>query len=280
MATSEDPGEDETGIWAENGDPGTALTVGPPTWPQELMAAGSDEGNGAGSASDRAGEPRTPIRTTPGGSLDVGTDAGSPGGRGGRRVEDEVSDTGDEEVSDGGGDDSDGGGDGSGTVLTSDTGCQSSWEDVYNCCGGGGGGGWPRYVGWLEREYVYGPDDVSEVMLQIDRDVNLIYTHQDANLNVVALTNTNEENDYLLEQYTWTPYGEITAAETLISHAVNKVGFQGLFADRLDDPDGSPLVPGATVIYQPLNRVYHPRYGRWGQRDPNETAQPLLESLA
>ena len=76
---------------------------------------------------------------------------------------------------------------------------------------------------------------------------------------------------------------------------LNRVGHQGLFYERFSTdanaPPGSDAcmalppgacgpAPGSTGLYYNRNRHYNPALGRFLQRDPNETALPLLSSLA
>ena len=103
---------------------------------------------------------------------------------------------------------------------------------------------------------------------------------------------------YLLEQYTYDPYGSIVAAENFdldtsgkSLHAVNRVGHQGLFFERFDGSyidqtlaeGGLPsqlATARATGLYYNRNRFYHPQLGRFLTRDPNETGLPIIAALA
>jgi hypothetical protein len=64
-----------------------------------------------------------------------------------------------------------------------------------------------------------------------------------------------------------------------------KLGHEGLFLDRLDLDSLSPgtgsvwptlLAPFSEPFYQMRNRDYRPQWGRFVQRDPNQTGQPVL----
>ncbi|NOT01738.1 MAG: hypothetical protein HOP29_14040 [Phycisphaerales bacterium] len=159
-----------------------------------------------------------------------------------------------------------------------------------------------------EREYVYGPDYVDEHVAQIvpgNPDATpypipdkVVYTLQDANYNVVALL---DDAGNVLRQYTWSPYGQLTASERctpgpggqgLAPHPANRIGHQGLFwisfgADSID-PNGDlsddlfpPLPssyfrPDLNGLYYSRARFYSPHLGRFLTPDPNETATPLL----
>ena len=132
---------------------------------------------------------------------------------------------------------------------------------------------------WTDREYVYGPDYVDELVCQIDRTGAVMYAIQDANYNLMALT---DASGAMLEQYTYDPYGTLRVAETYpITHAVNRIGHQGLFYDRLDGTMDDPsLEPNAVGLYYNRNRSYAPHLGRFMQRDPNATAIPVLIALS
>jgi hypothetical protein len=76
------------------------------------------------------------------------------------------------------------------------------------------------------------------------------------------------------EQYAIGPFGECGGLDVLSGSAaagpVLKIGYQGLFTDRLDAMLGKPvLVPGARTLVHNRARVYMPRLGRFLQQDPN-----------
>ncbi len=128
------------------------------------------------------------------------------------------------------------------------------------------------------REYIYGPDYVDELVCRIDEDNAVHYFAQDANYNVVALFDTLGE---VVAQFTWNPYGTLVASETYAPHADVRIGHQGLFFTRYDGTSSDPtLAPDTAGLYNNRNRHYNPTLGRFMQRDPNETAAVLLESLA
>jgi len=69
-----------------------------------------------------------------------------------------------------------------------------------------------------------------------------------------------------------------------------RLGHQGLFAERIDADllveDGSGgyeenprTVPYAQLLYHVRNRTLSPGLGRWLQRDPNATGQPVVATL-
>ncbi len=90
----------------------------------------------------------------------------------------------------------------------------------------------------------------------------------------------------VVAQYLYDAYGAVLIAEDLEPHPSFAVGHKGLFADRLDegittsgtDPPSS-LIPFAATLYDARNRTYAPSLGRWMQRDPNATAQVLIEAV-
>jgi hypothetical protein len=156
----------------------------------------------------------------------------------------------------------------------------------------------PEPTTWTDREYVYGPDYVDEIIAQIPPAAGqafapasargpVMYVLQDANYNVVALVATNGN---LLEQYAYEPYGTLAARDDFGNHAVNRVGHQGLFFERFDGtyadgtldiaPPGAALGPIGIGLYFARNRFYGPGIGRWTTADPNETGLPIVSALA
>lgn len=104
---------------------------------------------------------------------------------------------------------------------------------------------------------------------------------------------TNFSGPRVLQQYTWEPYGTLVAAQNLApdlsdpltglpgAHALSRVGHQGLFFSRFDQPPTVPaLSPGAAGLYGNRNRWYDPWLGRFTTRDPNETALPVIRAMA
>jgi len=132
---------------------------------------------------------------------------------------------------------------------------------------------------WTDREYVWGPGYVDELVCQVDRAGAVMYAIQDANDNLMALTDASGN---MLEQYTYDAYGTPRVAETYSPpHAVNRIGHQGLFYDRFDGTMDDPsLEPNAVGLYYNRNRSYAPHLGRFMQRDPNETAALVTGAAA
>ncbi|MFN0136017.1 MAG: polymorphic toxin-type HINT domain-containing protein [Phycisphaerae bacterium] len=147
---------------------------------------------------------------------------------------------------------------------------------------------------WDQREYVYGPDYVDELWLQIERDGSRTFTLQDANYNVVALLDDGQRFSgnslptgssstappTVLAQYVYTPYGELLHLDLPVpagagpedSPYLNRVGFQGLFYENFyaDDTQASMIVEGRG-LYHARNRWYEPRTGTWTTADPYMT---------
>ncbi len=151
--------------------------------------------------------------------------------------------------------------------------------------GGGGGANTSQqptapYL-WTDREYVYGPEYVDEFVCQFSFTTMLpatTYFVQDANYNVVALTNALGN---LLEQISYDPYGTVNAVDHFAAHAVNRVGHQGLFFERFDGNYDQPCIaPNIAGLYYNRNRFYSPTLGRFITRDPNETGMPIQIALS
>jgi hypothetical protein len=123
------------------------------------------------------------------------------------------------------------------------------------------------------REYVYGPGGVDEFVAQLHNGTEVVYMLQDGNSDVIALATPSGK---LLEQYAYTPYGELFAVETFAAHPVNRVGHHGLFFDGFAT---AQLQVGAAGLYLVRNRVYNPHLGRYLQRDPNATGMQILETM-
>ena len=139
---------------------------------------------------------------------------------------------------------------------------------------------------WRERDYLYGPDGIDEHLL-FAQGTNPGYMLLDAGGNVVATIKAGPANllvpGGLGEQYTFSPYGTLEAkfrtSNTSLPH--NRVGHQGLFFDSWEvRPSPEVLHTGQIGAYHNRNRFYAPRLGRFLNRDPNESAQPLLAAMA
>jgi hypothetical protein len=173
-------------------------------------------------------------------------------------------------------------------------------------------------LGWADTEYVYGPDYVDEHAFLLAAGGEAYYALLDANYNVVGWTcdasaaGCGAEAEapgagLVVSQYVYTPYGQPLAAEFPLdadrgaAFPATVPGHQGLFFIRLgtqlpggpgiaggagaasiavagwDDPQ---LAADAVGFYYVRNRILLPHFGRFGQRDMNETALPVLAALA
>lgn len=149
-------------------------------------------------------------------------------------------------------------------------------------------------AGWDQREYVWGPNYVDELAFQFDKNGKPLYSLLDGNFNVIAVVagatiataSGNVPAGTVLEQYTWSPYGELVAKDELYGNPSNmpprnRVGHQGLFFERYDglntDP---PLTIGARGLYYNRNRWYDAANGRFLSQDMNATGTLALSQLA
>ena len=105
---------------------------------------------------------------------------------------------------------------------------------------------------------------------------DLYFILQDANYDVVGLT---DEQGVLQQQYTLAPYGEFlfiengtgtpyTGGDAVLAELLMPFGRNGLWFDR------------ETGLYYNRARYYGPKFGRFWQRDPNETGLVLMSTLA
>ncbi|MCB9844671.1 MAG: hypothetical protein H6811_01610 [Phycisphaeraceae bacterium] len=127
----------------------------------------------------------------------------------------------------------------------------------------------------LGREYIHSPGYVDEFVCSVDRFGTPAFILQDANSNVIALT---DAAGAVLTQYTWDPYGQLVDEQrATASFADNAIGHQGLFFDCLDgDADDPSLVAGVEGLYYARNRSLSTRFRRWLQADPSGTGIDLL----
>ncbi|MCK6499055.1 MAG: hypothetical protein L6Q38_06195, partial [Nitrospira sp.] len=131
---------------------------------------------------------------------------------------------------------------------------------------------------WTEREYVWGPGYADDCLAQFGRENTPFFVLNDPHGTVLAITDAAGN---VAEQYAWQPYGRLEVAESLLPHPVNRLGLHGMFFDHfVAGSDGRVLTPASEGLFHARNRHYHPRLGRFIQRDPNETGQPLLTALA
>jgi len=131
-----------------------------------------------------------------------------------------------------------------------------------------------------DGQYIYTYDAFNRLISAIDdpdgvAPDTVLYTPQDANYNVTALLDANGD---VLEQYAYTPYGQIVARDDLTALGdpltpQNRIGHQGLFFDRYNFPANpltdSPFDTAALGLYYNRNRFYSPALGRYLRNDPN-----------
>jgi RHS repeat-associated protein len=101
-----------------------------------------------------------------------------------------------------------------------------------------------------------------------DADDERLYACQDANFNVLALVATDGN---VVERYAYDPYGRVT----VLHGADDADGAVDEWDEDTSGPDWDNAVlycgyrfDAETGLYHVRNRVYHPTFGRWVQRDP------------
>jgi len=102
----------------------------------------------------------------------------------------------------------------------------------------------------------------------LDTDETLYYTN-DANMNVTALVATDGD---VVERYMYDPYGQVLVLNGA-DDADDQVSEWSEDADNTSDWDNELLFAGyrfdsETGLCHVRHRSYHPRLGRWMQRDP------------
>jgi hypothetical protein len=155
----------------------------------------------------------------------------------------------------------------------------------------------------LAREYVWGPGDrgVDELLAQYGPDRSATYILHDAGGDIIALVDKNGAGGTtrLLWEATYDAYGQVIEATTYFAHPPLHAGHKGLFFDRLDsgivDPNTLNETPrlmraghagsggggggsNARLIGYARNRTLHTGFGRWLQRDPNQSGGPYSSS--
>ncbi len=141
----------------------------------------------------------------------------------------------------------------------------------------------------LDREYVWGGGGVDDLLCFFDHDFGGAsadpdqpwYVIHDLSGDTVAVCDTTTTSASVAKSFFYEPYGDVTLAETHSASPDLDIGHKGLFHDRLDaDLTGTPspsLVPFAHIVYHNRNRVYVPAKGRFLQKDPNGSAQAVLQ---
>jgi hypothetical protein len=144
----------------------------------------------------------------------------------------------------------------------------------------------------LVQEYVWGPGDqgFDELLMLFDGHAladreTAWWPLLDSSGDVVALCDVDGSTPRVVGQWSYEPYGQAVAAESIHAHPQMKLGHKGLFLDRLDLDSLSPgtggvwptlLAPFSDPIYQMRNRDNRPQWGRFVQRDPNQSGQTVL----
>jgi YD repeat-containing protein len=141
--------------------------------------------------------------------------------------------------------------------------------------------GWAP-ISYLNRQYVYGPGDqhgLDEYVLEVDELQSARLLVQDHAGNVTGVLS---RDGYVLSQRQYDSTGAALLSEDTYLWPITRVGWQGLFADRLDGDAFSPAVATGVsdAIYQVRNRTYMPELGRFMQRDPNASGQMTASSEA
>jgi len=140
----------------------------------------------------------------------------------------------------------------------------------------------PQTLTWTEREYIWGPDQVDELVAQIvPTNSGTGETIQYAMLDPLGCVQGLVSPAGVVQaQYSYDPYGELLAADVAAGTPRNRVGHQGLFFDRLDAATTQgQLGRGFVGLYYNRNRTYSPELGRFLQRDPNGTGMDAKASL-
>lgn len=136
----------------------------------------------------------------------------------------------------------------------------------------------PQTYTWVEREYIWGPDYVDELVAQVvpaSTEVILYSLTGHAGTTTTLLNPTGT----VQAQYLFDPYGEVLGADVSSSMPRNRVGHQGLFFDRLTGTALDQQLGRANVgVYYNRNRTYAPAYGRFLQRDLNGAGSPIQGS--
>jgi len=127
----------------------------------------------------------------------------------------------------------------------------------------------------LDREYVYGLDYIDEIVAEFYGTNNKRYYHQDANYNVIAVT---DYSGGVYQQYSYDPYGQLLDAED----------GNGISIDFESDPTlvhshflgaGGKWFDHETGLYQNGVRYYDPLTARFTTADPNATGLVVAPGL-
>lgn len=149
------------------------------------------------------------------------------------------------------------------------------------------GGGGTSYTTYTDREYVYGPDYLDEVLWQTDKVGASTYLLQDAGYDVVAVLAEGPGGTdgggspfpaaAILQQVAYDPYGQTVALDIHASSAITRFGYHGLPCDRLDGVAAAQALElGGKSLYHNRNRSYSAVLGRYVTSDPHATGALTL----
>jgi len=109
----------------------------------------------------------------------------------------------------------------------------------------------------VDQSYVWGLCYVDDLVCR-NKNSERLYVLQDANWNVVALTNTA---GVVQERYTYSAFGKLNLFDAAFNvRSTSTLGITRTFTGQVLDAETG------LMLYR--NRVYHPTLGRFIQRDP------------
>ncbi|MEM9373259.1 MAG: hypothetical protein AAGA55_06410, partial [Planctomycetota bacterium] len=158
--------------------------------------------------------------------------------------------------------------------------------------GGGGGGGGNGPEQRTEAEFVWSavsgqPFDTCHVQVDWwDREAWYVQDHQTGTVRAYT-----DETGEMARQYRFDAFGKLLGADEfpltigggLMKTFRNRLGHQGLFAERVDADTSAKVLSDASGVelwYQSRSRWYEPGLGRFLTPDPNATGVPVVGSLA
>ncbi|MFV0443117.1 MAG: hypothetical protein ACK5Q5_06070, partial [Planctomycetaceae bacterium] len=133
----------------------------------------------------------------------------------------------------------------------------------------------PQTFPWAERQYIWGVRYIDDLVLRdrfsLSSSVDTLYALQDANWNVVAITDDSFAGA-VIERYAYTSYGEpVFLNPDYTFRSSSSVGWCHLFTGL--------RASAVTHVYDARNRTYHGLLGTWLMRDPLALAAFLYEPL-
>ncbi|MCO6438436.1 MAG: hypothetical protein J5J06_15205, partial [Phycisphaerae bacterium] len=109
------------------------------------------------------------------------------------------------------------------SIYTPSTGGIGGFGDMMEMFGGTGG---PSPTQYATVDYIWAPDEVDQLLVQLKSDVaQPHYALTDASHNVTALV---DGAGNVRQQWAYNPYGQPIARDQLLGGYVNRIGFQGL----------------------------------------------------